>query len=151
MRVALSKTFYDSVYRLSRTDQKKTGDLLDKLFDERATRVRRHPVMNGFVSLRPKEREGLIVIAAQIGDRLVLCYADQHDDAYRWAETRTPRAIADFGISWHSTVVLDIIPQFMQTSNVCLVRQFGESLILGRRCKRRPFFVFHDGFDVSLQ
>lgn len=85
MQIAIHLGFFNSLEKLSTSDRKRTMSFLVKIQeDPSSTGLRQHQVMNGFLSLSPTM--GIRVIAQQIASKLILLYADHHDNAYKWAE-----------------------------------------------------------------
>lgn len=87
----IAKTFYDSAARLDTTDRARVLDFMTKYHDNPA-----HPSISLERAVDAKDpniwsariTKGLRAILHKDGDRSVLLYAGQHDDAYGWAARR---------------------------------------------------------------
>lgn len=85
MAVVIHKGFLAGLEGLSKSDRRRTLTFLDKVQeDPTVAGLRQHDVMNGFTSLSPTM--AVRVIAQQVGNKLLMLYVGQHDDAYKWAE-----------------------------------------------------------------
>lgn len=87
----LAKTFYDSASQLSSTERARVFDFIAKFHEnpahpgislERVTDARDPNVWSARIT------QGLRAILHKDGNRAVLLYAGQHDDAYDWAARR---------------------------------------------------------------
>ena len=85
MAVVIHKGFLAGLEGLSKSDRRRTLTFLDKVQeDPTVAGLRQHDVMNVFTSLSPKM--AVRAIAQQVGNKLLMLYVGQHDDAYKWAE-----------------------------------------------------------------
>ncbi|MCC6763158.1 MAG: DEAD/DEAH box helicase [Deltaproteobacteria bacterium] len=91
MEVALAKTFFDSAARLAPDDRRRVYDFVNKFYAdptspgislERVVQARDADIWSARVT------QALRAIVHKHGDRALVLYAGQHDDAYTWAARR---------------------------------------------------------------
>lgn len=91
MEAALAKTFFGSVARLAPDDRRRVYDFVNKFLAdptapgislERAVQARDPDIWSARIT------QGLRAIVHKRGDRALVLYAGQHDDAYDWAARR---------------------------------------------------------------
>jgi mRNA-degrading endonuclease RelE of RelBE toxin-antitoxin system len=133
--ISITPIFLESYSKLSKNDQKKIFQTIQKLLrDKNSKGFRKHKLSNEFYSI--SAGMDLRIIFLPIKKRIVLNYVDHHDDAYSWANNHS--AILD-----ETGNFLEILPVYTKEKEVSqytgeVSLNYGEQIVSKLRNLKLP-------------